>query len=167
MNCRHAGPRPPKITRYFPFPFVSQCKALSHQTPRMSPIPNLLYHHPSLTPHPANTSSSLLTIRFPSPIRITSLRITPEGVTGLTGPGYVWSNATPLTESTTYPAEWVGKVYLNVSPGTPVNALASTEIRVWAAGFALDYPIEMPEGVRSSLPRLTHSPESRLIQDGR
>jgi hypothetical protein len=59
------------------------------------------------------------------------------------------SFAMSLMSRSTYPAEWTGRVFLNLSPSSPVNALASTEIRVVSAEHDLDYPFDMPEGVSS------------------
>ena len=59
-----------------------------------------------------------------------------------------------LKISTTYPEEWTGKLLLNVSPSSPVNALALTEIRVVKAEHDLDYPIDMPEEVNMALQAL-------------
>ena len=47
--------------------------------------------------------------------------------------------------------EWTGRLLLNVSPSSPVNALASTEFRVKEAEHDLDYPIDMPTGVNTAL----------------
>jgi len=55
----------------------------------MKTTPRLLYHNPSAIPYPTNTSNTLLTIRFPTALRISSIRISPEGVSSFTGPGYV------------------------------------------------------------------------------
>ena len=49
----------------------------------------LLYYNLHATPYPTNSSSNLLAIRFAAPVRIASLRITPEGVESIDGIGWV------------------------------------------------------------------------------
>jgi hypothetical protein len=49
----------------------------------------LLYHASPAPLYPTNDGSSLLAVRFPSPVRLSSVRITPEGVDSPTGPGCV------------------------------------------------------------------------------
>ena len=53
----------------------------------MTGIPQLLYHNACAIPFATSTTDTLLTIRFSSPVQISSIRITPEGVQSLTAPG--------------------------------------------------------------------------------
>lgn len=50
--------------------------------------------------------------------------------------------------SETSPGEFTLEILLNVAPSDPVNALARTSARVTPAPHALDFALEMPEGVR-------------------
>ena len=105
-----------------------------------NPIPRLVYHNLAPTLHPSNTDESVLTIRFSSPIRIESIRITPEGVDSLTGIG------------STYPSQFTARVLFNVSPSNPVNALSTTNIAFdGSSGWEQDYQIGMPEGVSTRM----------------
>jgi hypothetical protein len=102
-------------------------------------VPRLLYHTLSATLHPSNTTDSVLTIRFSTPVRIESLRIIPEGVPTLSGIGC------------TYPSNFTAKVLFNVSPSNPVNALSGTTIDYDDEGWEQDYKIGMPEGVSTRM----------------
>jgi len=102
-------------------------------------VPRLLYHTLSATLHPSNTSDSVLTIRFSTPVRIESLRIIPEGVQTLSGIG------------STYPSNFTAKILFNVSPSNPVNALSGTTINYDDKGWEQDYKIGMPKGVSTRM----------------
>jgi hypothetical protein len=102
-------------------------------------VPRLLYHTHSATLHPSNTPDSVFTIRFSTPVRIESLRITPEGVQTLSGIGC------------TYPSNFAAKILFNVSPSNPVNALSGTTIDYDDKGWEQNYNIEMPEGVSTRM----------------
>jgi hypothetical protein len=102
-------------------------------------VPRLLYHTLSATLHPSNTTDSVLTIRFSTPVRIESLRIIPEGVETLSGIGC------------TYPSNFTAKVLFNVSPSNPVNALSGTTIDYDDKGWEQDYKIGMPEGISTRM----------------
>jgi hypothetical protein len=102
-------------------------------------VPRLLYHTLSATLHPSNTTDSVLTIRFSTPVRIESLRIIPEGVPTLSGIGC------------TYPSNFTAKVLFNVSPSNPVNALSGTTLDYDDKGWEQDYKIGMPEGVSTRM----------------
>jgi hypothetical protein len=56
-----------------------------------------------------------------------------------------------MSHRETYPAEWDGTLLLNTAPSDPVNALMTTTLQVRAADHALDFPIDMPEGVSGPL----------------
>ncbi|EIW70586.1 hypothetical protein TREMEDRAFT_73513 [Tremella mesenterica DSM 1558] len=102
--------------------------------------PSLLYHDLSSPLYPTNIPGlSLLAIRLPHPVRVTSLRITPEGVLSTSGIGR------------TVPARWNGRLLLNVLGSEPINALSQTEISYEEAGWEQEYPIDMPEGVTTRL----------------
>ncbi|OWZ76374.1 hypothetical protein C365_05200 [Cryptococcus neoformans Bt85] len=101
--------------------------------------PQLLYHSSSPSLYPTNTSSSLLVLRFSGPVRVSSVRITPEGVRCPDGSGV------------TYPPNWTGQLLFNVSLSKPVNALVSTNITYKAALHPVDYPIDMPQGTTSRM----------------
>jgi hypothetical protein len=104
------------------------------------PIPRLLYHTLSATLHQSNTSDSVLTIRFSSPVRIESLRIIPEGVPTLSGIGC------------TYPSHFSARVLFNVSPSNPINALSGTSIAYDGdKGWDQDFQVGMPEGVSTRM----------------
>ncbi|KAK8864732.1 hypothetical protein IAR55_001988 [Kwoniella newhampshirensis] len=112
--------------------------------------PSLLYHSSEPHLYPTNDPSiSLLVIRFNTPVRIDSVRITPEGVRSISGPGV------------TYPPSFTGQILLNISPSNPVNAMASTEIVVEGCEHASDYEIMMPVGVTTRMMML-RSPAERL-----
>ncbi|KIR69972.1 hypothetical protein CNBG_9253 [Cryptococcus deuterogattii R265] len=102
-------------------------------------IPQLLYHSSSPSMYPTNTCSSLLVLRFSGPVRVSSVRITPEGVRCPDGSGV------------TYPAKWTGQLLFNISSSNPVNALVSTNITYNAALHPVDYPIDMPRGTTSRM----------------
>lgn len=102
-------------------------------------VPRLLYHNLSATLHPSHTSDSVHTIRFSTPVRISSIRITPEGVDTLSGIGC------------TYPSKFTAKVLFNVSPSNPVNALSGTTIDYDNKGWDQDYEIGMSEGVSTRM----------------
>lgn len=102
-------------------------------------IPRLLYHNLSATLHPSNSSDSVHTIRFSTPVRIESLRIIPEGVQTLSGIGC------------TYPSQFTAKVLFNVSPSNPVNALSGTTVHYEDKGWEQDYNIGMPESVSTRM----------------
>ncbi|WVR06722.1 hypothetical protein IAU60_003754 [Kwoniella sp. DSM 27419] len=132
--------------------------------------PSILYHsvNPALYPSPSSVGSpqgpstaqldgpgqeaagqTLLVVRFTGPVRISSVRIIPEGVRCFNDVG------------TTYPPAWTGEILLNVSPSNPVNALVRTSIDVISADHALDYAISMPAGVTTRMMML-RSPAQRL-----
>ncbi|WWD16952.1 hypothetical protein CI109_101384 [Kwoniella shandongensis] len=114
------------------------------------PSPSLLYHSSEPTLYPTNDPcTSLLVVRFNVPVRIESLRITPEGIESFSGPGV------------TYPPSFRAQLLLNVSPSNPVNALASSEIVVEESKHPLDYHIGMPVGVTTRMMML-RSPVQRL-----
>ncbi|WWC69829.1 uncharacterized protein I206_103772 [Kwoniella pini CBS 10737] len=112
--------------------------------------PSLLYHAINPNLYPTNTENeTLLVVRFSGPVRISDIRIIPEGVESLTGPG------------TTYPLTFTGRILLNVSPSNPINALASTTIEVTPSENALNYPMNMPAGVTTRMMML-YSPAQKL-----
>ncbi|WVQ79635.1 hypothetical protein IAT38_001735 [Cryptococcus sp. DSM 104549] len=111
--------------------------------------PSLLYHSSEPALYPTNTSSSLVVIRFASSVRISSVRVTPEGVRSVSGPGV------------TYPSRWSGQILFNISPSNPVNALVTTSIDVNPANHALDFAIDMPVGITTRMMML-RAPVERL-----
>jgi hypothetical protein len=109
-----------------------------------SPVPQLLYHNLLAPLYPSNTSDNVLTIRFPTAVRVESLRIAPEGVETLSGIG------------STYPNTFSARVLFNTSPSNPVNALSSTSIAFdGRVGCEQDYLVGMPEGVATRMMVLT------------
>ncbi|KAL0245449.1 hypothetical protein I308_104575 [Cryptococcus tetragattii IND107] len=102
-------------------------------------IPQLLYHSSSPSMYPTNACSSLLVLRFSGPVRVSSVRITPEGVRCPDGSGV------------TYPPKWTGQLHFNISSSNPVNALVSTNITYNTALHPVDYPIDMPQGTTSRM----------------
>lgn len=106
-------------------------------------VPRLLYHNlaPPLYPE-GDSGENVLAIRFQTPVRVSSLRIVPEGVGSISGIG------------STYPTVFSAKLLLNTSPTEPepVNALTATEIEYdGREGWEQDYEIGMPEGVSTRL----------------
>jgi hypothetical protein len=109
-----------------------------------SPVPQLLYHNLLAPLYPSNTSDNVLTIRFPTTVRVESIRIAPEGVETLSGIG------------STYPNTFSARVLFNTSPSNPVNALSSTSIAFdGTIGWEQDYHVGMPEGVSTRMIVLT------------
>ena len=51
----------------------------------------------------------------------------------------------------TFPAYWKGKLFFNVSPSDPVNALAHSEVVFEGGEWPVDYAVDMPESVSFSL----------------
>ncbi|BEJ17065.1 hypothetical protein CspHIS471_0604660 [Cutaneotrichosporon sp. HIS471] len=97
----------------------------------------LVYHGtPTLYP---DGSGRMGAIRFSAPIRLSSLRVIPEGV------------ACPDGVGQTSPSDFTLEILLNVAPSDPVNALARTSARVTSAPHALDFAIDMPEGTTTRL----------------
>ncbi|KLT39248.1 hypothetical protein CC85DRAFT_288738 [Cutaneotrichosporon oleaginosum] len=78
-------------------------------------------------------------VRFSAPVRLSSLRVIPDGVECPGGVGH------------TSPGEFTLEILLNVAPSDPVNALARTSARVTAAPHALEYALDMPEGTATRL----------------
>ncbi|WWC62272.1 uncharacterized protein I303_104868 [Kwoniella dejecticola CBS 10117] len=114
--------------------------------------PSLLYHATNPTLYPTNIANdNLLVVRFNGAVRISHVRIIPEGVRSLPGTG----------QGTTYPPSFTARILLNVSPSNPVNALASTSIKVIPSENPLDYPIDMPVGVTTRM-MMFYSPAERL-----
>jgi hypothetical protein len=58
-------------------------------------------------------------------------------------------NAIADMSSSTYPDAWTGTIFLNVSGGSIVNALARLEIEVRGGNWEEDFEIGMPEDVSS------------------
>ncbi|WVO15215.1 hypothetical protein L204_102864 [Cryptococcus depauperatus] len=111
--------------------------------------PQLLYHSSNPTLYPTTTLSALLVLRFHSPVRVSSVRITPEGVRCLDSVGV------------TYPPEWSGQLLFNVTSSKPINALVSTFIKFQGEELPVEYPIDMPVGVASRMMML-RAPVDRL-----
>ncbi|WVQ99767.1 hypothetical protein IAU59_006909 [Kwoniella sp. CBS 9459] len=135
--------------------------------------PSLLYHslNPPLYPtfvsataaatrelrDDGESSDSLLVVRFSGPVRISSLRIIPEGVDVGLGSGSASSRQLGMTHPATFDAE----ILLNISPSSPINALSRFVIHVTPADHALDFPINMPVGITSRM-IMIRSPAQRL-----
>lgn len=110
----------------------------------MPSIPILLYHNTSPQLYPEDSSSNnVLAIRFPSPVRIQSIRLIPEGVS-------TFSNQI----GSTYPSEFTARVLLNTTDSEPTNALTGSVIEYnekEAGGWEVDYEVGMPVGVGTRL----------------
>ncbi|KAK4689932.1 hypothetical protein P7C73_g195, partial [Tremellales sp. Uapishka_1] len=102
-------------------------------------IPQLLYHALSATLYPTNTPNNLLAVRFSTAVRVSSIRIIPEGVRCFDGVG------------TTCPSAFDADVLFNISPSNPVNAMVKSRIAYKAAPHAVDYRVDMPESVSTRL----------------
>ncbi|WVF71091.1 hypothetical protein IAT40_005888 [Kwoniella sp. CBS 6097] len=130
--------------------------------------PSLLYHslNPPIYPTSTTTTTentatatgdddgqSLVIVRFSGPVRISNLRIIPEGV----AVGFGSDHAVGKTHPSTFDAE----VLLNISPSSPVNALSRSVIRITPSNHALDFPINMPVGITSRM-IMIRSPAQKL-----
>lgn len=106
------------------------------------PIPRLLYHNTSPPLYPdGNSTHSVLAIRFPSPVRVQSIRLIPEGVGTLNG-----------GVGCTYPAQFRVRALFNTFPSDPINALAGSVIEYdGREGWEQDVEVGMPEGVGTRL----------------
>lgn len=86
---------------------------------------------------PRSSLSSLLSLPSPFPTCI-------PRPAALFSPG---RHHSPADSRETSPGEFTLEVLLNIAPSDPVNALAKTTARVVAASHALDFALDMPEGV--------------------